>query len=136
MQYGTALWDSVMNTLKTDWSMEKVSSQKLLYLFPDFESYLPCVFHGIACLMIIGGGEKHYRHDRQSHWMFANLALSTNPVNILNRGLKHLVKEGLVEGLTNDHSGTGFRIGSINTKIEHPLCEYKHSCSCCWKSIG
>jgi hypothetical protein len=32
-----------------------------------------------------------------------------------------------VNGLTLDHTGTGFRTGAINTIIDHPLCDYKHA---------
>ncbi len=65
--------------------------------------------------------EKYYWHDRQSHWMFANLVLNKYPVNVLNRGLESLV--GTVNGLTLDHTGTGFCTGAINTIIDHPLCD-------------
>ncbi len=73
--YGTAYWDDVQNTLKTDCSMmEKVSNQKLLYMFPNYSSYLPCVFHGIACLMVCGNGRQYYSDigEQETHWIFAN----------------------------------------------------------------
>jgi hypothetical protein len=49
--YATASWDDIECCLKTDWSMEKTSQQKLLYLYPDYEQYQICVYHSIACLM-------------------------------------------------------------------------------------
>ena len=92
--YGTAFWDDAQETLKTDWSMEKVSEQKLLYLYPDYSSYLPCVFHSIACFMICGNGRAHYKNipEEGKHWMFPHLAMSNSPVAIMNRTLKGLVR--------------------------------------------
>lgn len=84
--YGTAFWDDVEQTLKTDWSMEKTSGQKLLFLYPDYSSYLPCVFHSIACLMICGNGRRFYKggEGEETHWMFANLAMNSFPVRLMN----------------------------------------------------
>jgi hypothetical protein len=133
--YGTSFWDDVIGTLKTDWSMEKVSEQKLLYLFPDYSDYRICVFHSIACLMICGNGRRHYiaSESLDSHYMFANLAYSNCPVSVMNKTLKSMVMDKnkpdqlFAEGLTDDHTGTGFRIGSINHIIANQHCDYKHA---------
>jgi hypothetical protein len=75
--YGTAFWDDVQQTFKTDWSIGKVSEQKLLYLYPDFDSYLPCFFHSMACMMICGSGKRFYKNVEKeaTHWMYPKMAI-------------------------------------------------------------
>lgn len=140
--YGTAFWDDVQQTLKTDWSMEKVCGQKLLYVYADYDSYLPCVFHSIACMMICGNGNRHYLDmpKEERHWMFPNMAMHGDPVSKMNSTLRMLVAPATtsvsndndksiyyVQGLTNHYTGTSFRTGSINTVMANYYCEVKHA---------
>lgn len=133
--YGTCFWDSVEETLKMDMSMEKVSAQKLLYMFADYEDWSVCPFFMLALYRISGNGNRHITNPLQDdHWIFPNLAMAASPAKKMNSILKSLVPEDdsnptteTVAGLTKMHTGTGFRIGSINNIVRHPNCGVEHA---------
>jgi hypothetical protein len=116
-----------------DMSMEKVSAQKLLYMFADYKDWSVCPFFMLALYRISGNGKRHFTSGAEDdHWIFPNLALACDPVRKMNSTLRSLVSTDnncspSVPGLTNDYTGTGFRIGSINTILGHPSCDIKHA---------
>ena len=88
--YGTCFWDDVENTLKLDLSMEKVASQKLLYMFADFEDWTACPFFMLALYRICGNCERFPRTSNvDEHWIFPHLVL-TDPVRKMNAILRQL----------------------------------------------
>jgi hypothetical protein len=133
--YNTSYWDDVAWTLKVDWSMEKVSAQKLLYIYPHYTSFVTCPFFSKCCYRIVGNGVAHKSDLNQEHWMFPNMAMSSDPVKKMNGTLKSLVRPPDFVGpsaihvnrLTGSYTGTSFRIGAMNTIMDHPAGDYKHA---------
>jgi hypothetical protein len=84
--YNTSHWDGVAWTLKVDWSVEKVSAPKLLYIYPH------CPFFSKCCYRIVGNGVAHKSGLNEEQWTFPNMAIYSDPVEKMNGTLKSLVK--------------------------------------------
>lgn len=133
--YGTSFWDDVENTLKLDLSMEKVSNQKLLYMFADYNEWTACTFFMLALYRISGNCERFTRSSIvDEHWIFPHLVLTADHVRKMNLTLRQLTPQSdnqskpgtTVLALTDNYTGTGFRIGSLNTITAHQDCDFKH----------
>jgi hypothetical protein len=148
LSYGTCFWDEIEHGLKLDMSMEKVSSQKLIYMFADYEDWRVCPMFMLALYRISGNGRRHITSSiEDDHWMFSHLSMAADPVRKMNSTLRAITtkptppigskgsskstqisgKAKIVQGVDENYTGTSFRIGSINTIINHDDCDYKHA---------
>ena len=124
--WSQADWDGTYGALRLDWSMEKVSRSKLIFIFIfndqtdnwklDFDVALFEFWYTPASELGDEEGEK---------WMFPFLAKVQRPGDKVNSYIKRFlspqqqdtssIKNILnVATLTTSHTGTSFRIGSIS----------------------
>jgi hypothetical protein len=89
---GRCFWDSVEQTLAMDLSMEKVSAQKLLYLFADYTRLVWLSFLHVRSLSNLWQREETFDFWRR-RWSLdlPNLALACDPVRKMNSTLRPLV---------------------------------------------
>jgi hypothetical protein len=131
----------------TDWSMEKVASQKMLLFYSDAEGcYEIDFYHNLFCYWLVGNGESYLKVGEDGSraeelWMFPSLATTTEPGKRINNNLKRLVETPkstpatvTVPGLSLNHTGGSFRIGAMSQMFAAPSCNMSKRCRCCFRT--
>ena len=73
--------------------MEKVSAQKLLYMFADFSDWSVCPFFMMALYRISDNCRRIINSVTDDEdWMFPNMAMSTDPVRKMNTTLRAITQ--------------------------------------------
>jgi hypothetical protein len=81
--YNLASWNFDEDALHTDWSMEKVASQKMLLFYSDAEGCYEIDFyhfyHNLFCYWLVGNGESYFKVGEE--WVTCRRALDVSIIS-------------------------------------------------------